>query len=261
MTIQLFSDYHNHPLGHDINRQYCLETLLPWLEHAQKNNLTDIVFTDHDRYHPGIDFAAYNEFLSHVQEGINFRMGIELDNDPETSALGYKWTEANYDKLDFVLGSVHFIGDWAFDHPHYKDEFAKHDINELYVKYFTEIQRIAQDNIYDGLAHLDLIKIFEHRPTQNMTNLYKETLSLIKDNNKTLELSTAGWRKPINEQYPIDEIIQLAYDMNIPITTASDAHAPHDLARDYSRLATIIENIGFTEVAVFSKHNMTLQKF
>jgi histidinol-phosphatase (PHP family) len=255
----LFSDYHNHPLGHDPSRTYSLEVLNEWAQVAESRNLNDVALTDHDRYHKGVDFENFNRFIEKLPSGLKFRLGIELDNDPETSLEGHRWTEKNYDKLDFVLGSVHFIDEWPFDHPNYKDEFAKWDIDKLYERYFKEIQRTAKLGLVDGLAHLDLIKIFGHRPTADLSSLMEETLDIIKAADVTVEISTAGWRKPVNELYPTEQILRMLKEKNIPITTASDAHAPNHLAEDYDRMADILKKFDFKEVAVFEKHKRIMK--
>ncbi len=252
--MQLISDYHNHPLGHDPNRCYSLELLNEWADSAATRGLKDVALTDHDRYHEGVDFDNFARFSETLPESLKFKLGIEWDNDPETSNNGRKWIEKHYDKLDFILGSVHFIHEWPFDHPAHKKEFENWDINKLYDRYFREIQRTAQVEFVDGLAHLDLIKIFGHRPTVDLSNLIDETLEIIQKSGKTVELSTAGWRKPVNEIYPSEEIIKKVRERNIPITIASDAHAPNHLAEDYLKLVEIIKKYDFKEVAVFEKH-------
>lgn len=252
--MPLISDYHNHPLGHDPNRKYTIELLNEWALNAQRQGLKDVALTDHDRYHEGVNFDNFYKFKDSLPVDLKFKIGIELDNDPETSAKGKVWTEKNYDKLDFVLGSIHFIGDWAFDHPNFKDEFNNHNINKLYERYFKEIQATAKSGLVDGLAHLDLIKIFGHRPTEDLTWLIQETLDVIKTEDLTIEFSTAGWNKPVNEIYPAEEIIQKVKEREIPITIASDAHAPENLAKHYNRLEDILKKYEFTEVAVFENH-------
>ncbi len=252
----LFSDYHNHPQGHR-DLPYTQEVLEPWAEYARKANLKDVALTDHGRYHPGINLDEFFKFRDSVKD-VNFKIGIEIDNDPETSVIDYKWIEKNYDKLDFVLGSVHFIDDWAFDYAQYKDEFDKWDIDKLYTKYFDEIKKLINKGVIDGLAHLDLIKIFGHRPKNEIMSFVKDILKLIKEKNLTVEMSTAGWRKPVNELYPQDEIVKAIKKLNIPITTASDAHTAKDLGHSYDRLSEILKKYGFTQVAVFENHKMRL---
>ncbi|OGI20133.1 MAG: hypothetical protein A3B68_00890 [Candidatus Melainabacteria bacterium RIFCSPHIGHO2_02_FULL_34_12] len=252
----LFSDYHNHPQGHR-DLPYTQDVLEPWAEYARKTNLKDVALTDHGRYHPGINLNEFFKFRDRTKD-VRFKIGIEIDNDPETSVNDYKWIEKNYDKLDFVLGSVHFIDDWPFDHPQHKERYSEWDIDDLYAKYFDNMKALINKGFLDGLAHLDLIKIFGHRPKKEISSFVKDVLKLVKEKGLTIEMSTAGWRKPVNELYPQDEIVKMIKDMNIPITTASDAHAAKDLAHSYNRLDEVLKKFGFTQVAVFGNHKMKL---
>ena len=63
-----------------------------------------------------------------------------------------------------------------------------------------------------------------------------------------MEASTAGWRKPVCEQYPHLSILRSAFELQIPITTASDAHSYAQVAADYERLATILDAAGVAEI-------------
>ena len=252
----LFSDYHNHPQGHR-DLPYTQEVLEPWATYARSADLKDVALTDHGRYHPGINLDEFFKFKERIKD-VNFKIGIEIDNDPETSKQDYKWIENNYNKLDFVLGSVHFIDNWPFDHPQHKEEYAKWDIDELYGKYFNEMKKLINKGLLDGLAHLDLIKIFGHRPKKEINSFVKDVMKLIKEKGLTVEISTAGWRKPVNELYPQDEIIKMIKELNIPITTASDAHAAKDLGYSYDRLYKLLKEYGFNQVAVFDNHKMKL---
>src|SRR3954468_6774635 len=173
----LFSDYHMHPQGHRPQR-YTQQLLQPWIDQARKVGLRDIAFTDHDRVHAGGDFDE----LDRLREGnpdIKIRAGIELDNDPETSAAGRKWVEKNWDKLDFVLGSVHYLDrdDQMFDTlPDGAEQFVGRDINEIYEDYFRRVRDIAATGLVDCLSHLDLIKIHGHRPCRDVRAIVNETL-------------------------------------------------------------------------------------
>jgi histidinol-phosphatase (PHP family) len=224
--------------------------------------LTDIAFTDHDRYHAGIDFDELDK-LRAANPDIKIRAGIELDNDPETSAAGCDWVEKHWDRLDFVLGSVHYLGrpDQMFDSvPAGAEQFDGRDIDEIYADYFRRICDIASTGLVDCLSHLDLIKIHGHRPKAPIRDLVGETLDLIAARGLAIELSTAGWRKPVNELYPSDEIIQLAIEKEIRFTSASDAHSHVQLGENYDRLARKMEQLGITEICVFEKHRAQIRE-
>jgi histidinol-phosphatase (PHP family) len=256
--LLLFSDYHMHPQGHRV-QQYTQKLLQPWADSARRSGLRDIAFTDHDRYHAGIDFDEINR-LRERNPDLRIRAGIELDNDPIHSLAGRKWIEKNWDKLDFVLGSVHFLerADQMFDSvPDGAAQFERRNIDEMYADYFRRLRELIATGLVDSLAHLDLIKIHGHRPIADIGTLINETLEVIRARNLAIELSTAGWRKPVNELYPSDSIIELAMDKGIPFTTASDAHSHVQLGENFARLAHKMAEIGIRQVCTFENHKRT----
>jgi len=253
--LKLFSDYHSHPQGHRVQR-YTQQLLQPWIGSARARGLTDIAFTDHDRYHAGIEFDEIDK-LRAANSDMKIRAGLELDNDPETSAAGCAWVEKNWDRLDFVLGSVHYLDrpDQMFDTvPAGADQFSGRETDAIYADYFRRIREVAATGLVDCLSHLDLIKIHGHRPTAPVVELVSDTLDFIAARGLAIELSTAGWRKPVNELYPSDEIIRLAITKGIAFTTASDAHSHAQLGENYDRLAEKMQQLGIGEVCVFEKH-------
>jgi histidinol-phosphatase (PHP family) len=253
--LLLFSDYHTHPQGHR-PRRYTQELLQPWADSARRLGLKDIAFTDHDRYHAGIDFDEIDRVRERNPD-LHIRAGIELDNDPIHSPAGRKWVEKHWDKLDFVLGSVHFLerADQMFDSvPDGAAQFEARNIDTMYADYFRRLRELIATGLVDTLAHLDLIKIHGHRPTADIGALADETLEFIRARNLAIELSTAGWRKPVNELYPSDSIVELATEKGIPFTTASDAHSHVQLGENFANLAHKMAELGIREVCIFEKH-------
>ena len=255
--MALFSDYHSHPQGHRL-QPYSPELLQPWADHAREIGLRDIALTDHDRYHTGVHFDQIERFRE-ANPDLKIRAGIELDNDPVHSAAGRKWVEENWDRLDFVLGSVHFLeGDWAFDHAGEEAEFARRNVDHVYRDYYQRLREMAASGLVDCMAHLDLVKIFGFRPTSDLGDLLDLVLSEIRAAGLTLELSTAGWRKPVGELYPSDEIIRRALVRGIPFTTASDAHSHLQQGENFEQLAKKMAELGIEKVAIFEHHQQTM---
>ena len=253
--MPLFSDYHSHPQGHRV-QPYTLELLQPWVDSARARGLSDIAFTDHDRYHAGVDFEVLQR-LREANPDVQIRAGIELDNDPVHSAAGRRWVEQHWDELDFVLGSVHFLDrpDQMFDSvPEGAAQFAGRAIDEIYADYFRRVREMAASGLVDCLAHIDLVKIHGHRPSGDVRALAEETLDFIAARGLAIELSTAGWRKPVGELYPSDSLIELAMEKGIPLTTASDAHSHVQLAEHFSRLQEKMTQLNLREVCVFDRH-------
>ena len=261
MNLRLFSDYHSHPQGHRV-QVYSRELLQLWIDGARTRGLNDVAFTDHDRFHAGINFDEIDK-LRAANPDVRIRAGIELDNDPQTSAAGRQWIEKNWDKLDFVLGSVHYLDNptQMFDSvPAGATQFEGRNIDNLYADYFRRVRNIAATGLVDCLSHLDLIKIHGHRPNAEIGEIVNETLDFIRSRDLAIELSTAGWRKPVNELYPADRIVELAVEKGIPFTTASDAHSYAQLGENFGRLAEKMSILQIREVCVYEKHKREMRK-
>ena len=261
MNLRLFSDYHSHPQGHRV-QLYSRELLQLWIDGARTRGLNDVAFTDHDRFHVGINFDEIDK-LRAANPDVKIRAGIELDNDPQTSAAGRQWIEKNWDKLDFVLGSVHYLDDptQMFDSvPAGATQFEGRNIDNLYADYFRRVRNIAATGLVDCLSHLDLVKIHGHRPNAEIGEIVNETLDFVRSRDLAIELSTAGWRKPVNELYPADRIIELAVEKGIPFTTASDAHSHAQLGENFGRLAEKMSILQIREVCVYEKHKREMRK-
>ena len=261
MNLRLFSDYHSHPQGHRV-QVYSRELLQLWIDGARTRGLNDVAFTDHDRFHAGINFDEIDK-LRAANLDVRIRAGIELDNDPQTSAAGRQWIEKNWDKLDFVLGSVHYLDNptQMFDSvPAGATQFEGRNIDNLYADYFRRVRNIAATGLVDCLSHLDLVKIHGHRPNAEIGEIVNETLDFVRSRDLAIELSTAGWRKPVNELYPADRIIELAVEKGIPFTTASDAHSYAQLGENFGRLAEKMSILQIREVCVYEKHKREMRK-
>jgi histidinol-phosphatase (PHP family) len=107
----------------------------------------------------------------------------------------------------------------------------------------------------DCLAHLDLIKIHGvWKPEGGLLPYFQPILERIKREDLAIEISTAGWRKPVNEQYPHLDLIRAAQRIGIPFTLASDAHSHAQLGEYYDRLETLLREVGVREIATYEKH-------
>jgi histidinol-phosphatase (PHP family) len=252
-------DYHSHPQAHSV-KPYTPELLQPWADSARQRGLREIAFTDHDRYHEGVDFGEIDK-LRAANPDLAIRAGIELDNDPVTGKAGRAWVEKNWDRLDFVLGSAHYLpGDpEMFDQVTRKDEFSRRDVAADCARYIAELEGMISRGGIDAMSHLDLIKIHGvWHPEGGLPPHFQPLLERIKREGLAIEISTAGWRKPVGEQYPHVDLIRAAQRLGIPFTLASDAHSHAQLAEDYGRLEDLLRQLGVREVASYEKHRRKL---
>jgi len=253
--MALTCDYHTHPQGHHV-RPYTIELLQPWIDQCRTKHVRSIAFTDHDRYIDGIDFGVVDR-LRERNPDIEILAGIELDNDPVTSANGLRWVEKNWDQLDFVLGSVHYFeGETEMlDVAGNTSQIQARGVSEAFDHYIRELERLIARGRIDCLAHLDLVKIHGLSPDgYDPCERFRPILEIAHKAGLAMEASTAGWRKAVGEQYPHAAILRAAVELEVPITTASDAHSYAQLAADYEKLAAILETAGVTQIARFQRH-------
>jgi histidinol-phosphatase (PHP family) len=249
-------DYHTHPQGHSV-RPYTIELLQPWIEQCRTKHIQSIAFTDHDRYITGVNFEVIDR-LREQNPDIEILAGIELDNDPITSTDGMRWVEKNWERLDYVLGSVHYFSGETemLDRAGETGQIEARGVSEAFDQYVSELEKLVSRGHIDCLAHLDLVKIHGLLPDgYDPAGQFRTILELAQKAGLAMEASTAGWRKAVGEQYPHTSILRAAVELQIPITTASDAHSHAQLAADYDKLATLLEEAGVIEIVTFQRHN------
>lgn len=153
------------------------------------------------------------------------------------------------------------MGDWGFDNPEFIREYAKRDINDCWIEYFKATESLAKSGKFDILAHMDLMKIFNYRPTKDLRPQIESTLKAVKKANMCIELNAAGFRKEVQEQYPSVEILQMAFDLEIPISFGSDAHTVEQINFKRLELESLAKIIGYTKCAVYRERERELVEF
>jgi histidinol-phosphatase (PHP family) len=251
-------DYHTHPQVHNV-RPYTLGLLQPWIDRCRAQQIQSIAFTDHDRYVQGVDFDVINR-LREKNPDLEILAGIELDNDPLSSAAGLRWVEKNWDQLDFVLGSVHYFhGETQMlDRTDEPGQIEARGASAAFNQYTRELEKLISRGFIDCLAHLDLVKIHGLFPEgYDPVSRFRPILEIAHKNRLAIEASTAGWRKTVGEQYPHASILKTAAELGIPITTASDAHSHVQVGEDYDKLAGILRGANVTEIVAFRRHKVS----
>jgi histidinol-phosphatase (PHP family) len=256
-------DYHMHtPLCH-----HALGEPAEYLTEACRQGLLEIGFADH--YPLGLlgielknkvsmdpeELPGYISEIRALGEGQNrvrVKLGAEVDYLPEKEkALARLLDGAPF---DFVIGSVHFIGDWDFTHPRHAEKYESADLPQIYRRYFELIWQACSSGLFDIIGHIDVIKKFGHRlPDREMEPFWKETARVLKENDICFELNTAGKAAPAGEFYPGRPLLELCREEGVPVTLGSDAHAPEQVGRYFDEARALLREVGYRELAVFTK--------
>jgi histidinol-phosphatase (PHP family) len=184
-------------------------------------------------------------------EKIKVRFGIEADYLPGTEQYMKKFLEES--DFDFVIGSIHFLGDWGFDNFKNVRRYQEKDVYEVYVDYFKTLKDAAGSGMFDIVGHIDVVKVFGYRPDRDYDDVLRDAMKAIKENGLVVEINTAGLRKPVREVYPSMKILEIIKEMKIPLTLGSDSHTPDDVGRDFNIAIELVKEYGDGKITVFDK--------
>ena len=218
-----------------------------WLKHVMTEKLDEFVDTI---------IAAKKRW---EKEGISLRLGIEADyfvgQEEELASLleGKPW--------DYVIGSVHYVDGWGFDNPQTADRFETLNLEELYTRFYETVEKMIRSNLFDFVAHLDNLKVFNYKVNNEAFNQkwYERIAEALKESNTATEVN-AGlyYRYPVQEMCPSMNFLSTIVGKGVPITLSSDSHFPDDLGKYVAENKKMLEEIGVTHVATFHQRERSL---
>jgi len=215
---------------------------------------------DHDLWRKSAD-DDLDAYCAFVREETDLKLGIEADFVPGREDRMAELLEAR--DWDYVLGSIHFLGDEALDHPDY-DIWERNASRpeRVWARYFEWLGEAARSGLFDILAHPDLVKIWggrRPRPDGDLRRFYELAMDGIAESGIAVEVSTAGLRKPIGELYPATGLLEMVIEAGNPIALSSDAHQPGDVGHGYDQALETLDALGVRELAVFEHRRRRLE--
>lgn len=263
MLLTTVPDYHMHTP----RCNHAIGDVSDYAQVAVQLGIKEIGISDHCPMPNGFDAEwrmAYDQLDCYLDEveaartrfssDLKIRVGLELDYVPHHNAWLQKLSD--YYDWDYLIGSVHFIGDWAFDNEDYLEDWQNKNINDAYVAYFDTVTESVQSGFFDIIGHPDLIKKFAHRADLDNTAVHaaqERMLQAVKQADVALEISSAGLRKPVAEVYPHARLLARAAELDIPFCFGSDAHAPGEVAYGMERCMQMLDMCGVTSIHAFEK--------
>jgi histidinol-phosphatase (PHP family) len=201
------------------------------------------------------DLDAYCEFV----RGTPLRLGIECDFVSGAEARTAELLAAR--DFDYVVGSVHFVGEEAVDHPGWDVWAGSDDPDEVWRRYFEALAECARCGLFDILAHPDLVKVWgadRPLPEGDLRRFYEPAVEAIAASGIAVEVSTAGLRKPVGELYPARGFAELCVEAGASFALSSDAHIPEHVGFAYDRALDFLDELGVGEICVFEQRQRRL---
>ena len=258
--MSLPADYHMHtPLCH-----HAAGEPTEYAARAVQVGLTEIGFSEHSPM-PRDDFDEWRMendkvdlYAANVQQAradhpaLTIRLALEVDYLP-----GHEdWIRqlARRQPWDYFIGSVHYVSDsWDVDNPKKLSEWKKRDPIEVWSTYFDRLTMAASSGLFEIIGHADLPKKFGFYPKEDCTPLFEKFLRAARTHDVAIELNTAGLRKDCKEIYPSRRLLELAFQLGVPITFASDAHAPGEVGMNFAESIALARSVGYTEWCRFTQ--------
>lgn len=203
------------------------------------------------------------------KDKIDVLLGMELDyfTDTEFDHID----KSLFDKLDYFVGSVHYLArfndgkPWAVDGPYeyvLKGIEASYsgDIKRAVTDYYYNLSKMVKKYKPTLVGHMDLIKKNNHNNVLFNENesWYKEAvckfLDVAKEIGTVIEINTGGIaRKFMDEQYPSTWILEEIKLKKIPITINSDAHSAENIACMFDEMYDLCKKLSLDNLVYLSK--------
>lgn len=241
-------------------------------EGAREHGMNLICFTDHvemDNGHtglveptwPGQWPAAVEEMTALMADppaGIQIRWGMELgspNHAPDVAA-----TAASAPELDLVLGSLHNLR--RTEDFYYIRYTSEEQCLELDRRYLRELREVAEMDCFDVMAHIGYTSRYMNRQgfrTEITVDLFREELTDILrtliTGGRGIEVNVSGLRQG-HHTYPSVDILRLYRELGGEIiTVGSDAHTPADAGVGVREGYELLQSLGYSHVARFTKRN------
>lgn len=215
------------------------------------------------------DLPAYCAEVAHLRDAyrgrIRVHLGLEFDYIPELHPT--LWSLVAACPFDYLIGSVHFIGENAGANPWAIDltregferglrEFYGGDIRRLVAAYYDRVRRLTLWGQVAILGHIDRIKRWNHgyRYFNEEDDWYRRevetTLRACARAGLIIELNTVGWRKGLETPYPSPWILRRCLELGIPLVLTTDAHAPAHVTDYHTEAEAVLREVGCTSLAV-----------
>jgi len=225
---------------------------------AEQRGLRGLIVTCHNPMPNGMsasvrmredEFERYIELVAETRtewEGrVDVRLGLEADFFEGIEP--YLERQLNKADFHFVLGSVHP------QIPEFRARYWSGDAVEFQRTYFDLLAKSAETQLFDSLAHPDLIKNMtpkQWRPDVIMSDIC-HALDRIAATGVAMELNTSGINKSIEEMNPFPAMLREMRVRNIPVTIGADAHTPSRVADGYEAALKVLAECGYKQVSFF----------
>ena len=190
-------------------------------------------------------FAQLKEHNRHLK----LLYGMEVDYVPHCEQRVAELKQRH--GWDYIIGSVHYLGDWNIDSN--AEDWEGKDVDATYDAYLRLLEQMVDTHLYNVVGHIDLPKKYGHYATSGYLERYEAIGRKLRDANMAYEINTAGRIKPCAEFYPRLEVVKLFCDMGVDVTLGSDAHHADNVGQYFTEAAAMLRSVGYQSICYFEQ--------
>lgn len=138
------------------------------------------------------------------------------------------------DYFDYLIGSVHWVDNWTFNQRKY--QWLGKDFNHIYKRYYELSESLVESDIFDIIAHPDLIRCHGLYPDFDLKPCYTSLCEKAKKHNVAIEMNTSKGQG-INKEF-----FEIAKNSGVKFSAGSDAHRPEDVGRGIKEIYSLTDN-------------------
>jgi len=269
----LLTDYHLHLRPDDLSAAatdyFTRENIAGYVEAAARAGVTELGCAEHMyRFTEALSVWSHPFWQEWAIDDLDFyvdtvaaspiKLGIEADYIAGAEDKLGKMLDRPF---DYVVGSVHFIGDKSIDTEDYTVWDDTGDPDEIWRRYFETVAMAARSGLFDILAHADLVKVWgraRQLPSRDLRFFYEPAIEAIIESGIAVEVSTAGLRKAVGEMYPAPAFMDMCVEAGASFALSSDAHEAGQIGFEYDRALEFLREHGVDEISVFEGRKRTL---
>jgi len=231
-----------------------------YIASAMAAGLSEIGFSEHltlfkEPEDWNMNPANIPSYINHIETLRNNTKNIKIKTGLEVDFIEGKAKEIDAFigslPLDYVIGSVHYLGEKTVD---VGPEFYEgKSIDRLFESYFNSVSVAVASGIFDIIGHCDLIRIYGYKPSSDPEPLYRKMAKVMKTYDVAFEVNTNGRNRPLADFYPDRRFLHIFREENVPVCVNSDAHFPARVGQYFDEAYELLRYLGFNEMAVFDK--------
>ena len=234
-----------------------------YVKQAMHKNAQVICFTDHvdlnknnygyNYYMPESFFTKFNQVKEKYNNHVKVYAGIEFG---EPRLYADKLKQLSEYPYDFIIGSIHWIGD-MFPCQKVREQYSA---KEFYTLYWEEVLKTVKQGGFDALGHIDFPKRYYGEIYYSEAKL-KEIFKILLDKDMVIEINTSSLRKGHSETMPGRELLEIYRDCGGRyVTVGSDAHEEKDIGAENETAKSLIKGFDLQEVIYENRNRVIVDK-